>query len=240
MTEPQIVTPQVWLDAVHELRGEEKALTRQLDALSAKRRRLPAVEVDGSYRFTGHDGEVGFLDLFEGRRQLIVYHFMLPPDDDHVCEGCAMFVDQLPHLAHLHARDTSLALVSRAPYPGLAAVRDRMGWTVPWYSSFGSTFNRAMGVTTDDGESFALSVFLRDGDSISRTYVTDGRGVETLGTVWSLLDRTPFGRQETWQDAPPGRPQGAPYAWWRLHDDYDVAGGSACGCSSPRDVEAAR
>lgn len=243
MTDLQIVSPQAWLDAVHELRAEEKAVTRQLDALAAKRRQLPAVEVDREHRFTGPDGEVGLLDLFEGRRQLIVYHFMLPPDDDHICEGCAMFVDQLPHLAHLHARETSLVLVSRAPYPQLQAVRDRMGWTVPWYSSYGSTFNREMGVTTDAGDSFALSVFLRDGHAVYRTYVTDGRGVETLGTVWTLLDLTPFGRQETWEDTPDGRPQGPPYVWWRLHDDPGADPGAeqpGCGCSGTSDDEAAR
>lgn len=216
---PRIVDPPSWRDAIEQLRIEEKALTRQLDALAAKRRRLPMVEV-ADYGFTGPGGRTSLAGLFAGRPQLIVYHFMLPPDAHHICEGCAMFVDQLPHLAHLHARDTSLAVVSRAPLDQLQAVRERMGWTHPWYSSYGSEFNRDMGVTTDSGESFALSVFLRDGDSIYRTYVTEARGVETLGTPWTLLDLTPYGRQETWQDTPEGRPQSSPYAWWRLHDGY--------------------
>lgn len=134
-----------------------------------------------------------------------------------------MFTDHLPHLAHLRARDTSLALVSRAPFDELETVRPRMGWDVPWYSSAGGSFNRDMGVTTDAGESFALSVFLRDGDRVLRTYVTDGRGVEHLGSTWGLLDLTPLGRQQTWEDSPEGRPQTAPYAWWRLHDDHPAS-----------------
>lgn len=242
-----IVDPQQWRNAVEQLRAEEKAITRQLDALAAKRRRLPMLEIATDYRFTGPDGEVGLAELFAGRPQLIVYHFMLPPDAHHICEGCAMFVDQLPHLAHLHARDTSLAVVSRAPFDQLEAVRDRLGWTHPWYSSYGSGFNRDMGVTTDAGESFALSVFFREGDSIYRTYVTEARGVETLGTPWTLLDLTPYGRQETWQDTPEGRPQSSPYAWWRLHDDYPAVDGHGHTIGAPNeqatlfgDTEAAR
>lgn len=216
-----------WRAAIDALRVEEKAATRTLDALAAKRRRLPMVEFDADHRFAGPDGETDLLGLFEGRRQLIVYHFMLTPGSAHVCEGCSMFTDHLPDLAHLHARDTTLALVSRAPIDEIEPVRRRMGWTVPWYSSHGSDFNRDVGVTTDAGESFALSVFLRDGDRVLRTYVTDGRGVENLGTTWGLLDLTPFGRQERWEDTPAGRPQSPPYAWWRLHDDYEPVGTDA-------------
>ncbi len=220
MTDQPTVDVEQWQAAVDALRVEEKAVTRELDRLAAKRRRLPMVEVTADHRFTGPDGQLHLAELFEGRRQLIVDHFMLPPDADHVCEGCAMFTDHLPHLAHLHARDTTLALVSSAPLAQLEQVKRRMGWSVPWYSSHGSSFNRDMGVTSDAGESFALSVFLRDGERIHRTYVTDGRGVEALGTTWTLLDLTPFGRQETWEDTPDARPQGPPYAWWRLHDGY--------------------
>jgi predicted dithiol-disulfide oxidoreductase (DUF899 family) len=134
------------------------------------------------------------------------------------CEGCTMFVDQIGHLAHLHARDTSFALVSRAPVANLEAYRARMGWDVPWFSSEGTSFNEDLGV----GGGFALSVLVRDGDEIFRTYVTSGRGVEALGSVWTFLDLTPLGRQETWEDTPPGRPQGDPYTWWRRHDEYPV------------------
>ncbi|HEX2301222.1 MAG TPA: DUF899 family protein, partial [Pseudonocardiaceae bacterium] len=120
-------------------------------------------------------------------------------------------------LAHLHARDTSLVLVSRAPWSEIEAFRKRMGWTVPWYSSVGSTFDAAFDVTTG----FGLNVFLRDGEQVFRTYFTTGRGVEGLGSTWSFLDITPLGRQEDWEDSPAGWPQTRPYEWWRLHDEYD-------------------
>jgi predicted dithiol-disulfide oxidoreductase (DUF899 family) len=139
-----------------------------------------------------------------------------------------MFVDQIGHLAHLHARDTSFALVSRAPMTKIEAYRKRMGWTIPWYSSFESDFNVDFGVGPEtprpdvyqDGETFGLSVFLRDGDSIFRTYFTTARGVEALGSVWTFLDLTPLGRQEEWEDSPAGYPQSKPYEWWRRHDEY--------------------
>jgi predicted dithiol-disulfide oxidoreductase (DUF899 family) len=136
------------------------------------------------------------------------------------CPGCSMFVDNLGLPVHLHARDTSLALVSRAPLANIERYRKRMGWDHPWYSSDGSDFNRDMGVTTDQGESPGLSVFLRDGDDVFRTYFATARGLEAVGTVWSLLDLTPYGRQETWEDSPEGWPQTEPYQWWRRHDEY--------------------
>jgi predicted dithiol-disulfide oxidoreductase (DUF899 family) len=137
-----------------------------------------------------------------------------------------MVVDNLGHPAHLHARDTSLVLVSRAQLTKLEAYRERMGWTVPWYSSAGSDFNVDFGVTTDEGETFGLSVFLRDGDDVYRTYFTSGRGVEALGSNWTLLDLTPLGRQENWEDSPPGYPQTPPYVWWRRHDEYEDGSGT--------------
>lgn len=124
------------------------------------------------------------------------------------------------HLAHLHARDTSLALIARAPWPKLADFKQRMGWDIPWYSSYGSDFNYDFGRTTDNGEMFGTSVFLRENDKIYRTYFTERRAVEALGTTWSYLDLTPFGRQELWEDLPEGVPQSAPYQWWRHHDKY--------------------
>ena len=133
-----------------------------------------------------------------------------------------MFVDQVGHLAHLHARDTSFALVSIAPLEKIEAYRKRMGWTLPWVSSAASDFNRDFGLTTEGGESFGLSVFLRDGDKVYRTYFTTGRGVEALGSVWTLLDLTPLGRQEDWEDSPDGWQQTRPYAWWRRHDEYEA------------------
>jgi predicted dithiol-disulfide oxidoreductase (DUF899 family) len=139
------------------------------------------------------------------------------------CDGCSFVVDQIGHLSHLHARDTSFALVAIAPFEKIRKYKQRMGWTVPWFSSAGSAFNRDFGRTTDQGEMFGLSVFLRDGDQVFRTYFTSGRGVEALGSTWTFLDLTPYGRQETWEDSPKGWPQTPPYEWWRRHDDYEDA-----------------
>lgn len=215
MTARTIVSRAEWLAARELLLKEEKALTRAHDRLAAVRRRLPWERVEKAYLFRGPQGEAGLVDLFDGRRQLIVYHHMLKPADPAPCEGCGMVGDQIPHLAHLHARDTSLVFVSRAPSDEIEAFRKRMGWSMPWFSTTDS-FNADFGVT--DG--FGLNVFYRDGGDIYRTYFTTGRGVETLGTVWTLLDLTPLGRQETWEDSPEGTPRTAPYDWWRLHDEY--------------------
>jgi predicted dithiol-disulfide oxidoreductase (DUF899 family) len=226
MYAPHVVSDTDWAQAIAELRVEEKRGTRERDALAARRRRLPAVTMDDSYRFHGPDGDVALQGLFDGRRQLLLYHFMFAPGadgwPDAGCDGCSMFVDQIGHAAHFHARDTSLALVSRAPVERLQAYRERMGWTQPWYSSADSDFNRDLGLTTDGGESFALSVFYNDGGRILRTYFTDGRGVEALGSLWTFLDLTPLGRQETWEDSPDGVVQGEPYAGWRRHDEYEA------------------
>jgi predicted dithiol-disulfide oxidoreductase (DUF899 family) len=221
MNLPQIVPQDVWQVVRNDLLIKEKEATRARDALSAARRRLPMVQIDKQYVFVGPDGPASLHDLFEGRRQLLLYHFMFDPSEDEGCQGCSMFVDNIGHLAHLHARDTSLALVSRAPLAKIEPFKQRMGWSVPWFSSFGSDFNYDFGVTTDRGETFGLSVFLRDGDRIFRTYFTAGRGVEALGSNWTFLDLTPFGRQENWEDSPAGRPQTPPYQWWRHHDKYD-------------------
>jgi predicted dithiol-disulfide oxidoreductase (DUF899 family) len=221
---PNVVSPAEWQAALDEHRAKEKAATRARAALAAERRRLPMVRIEKDYVLEGPHGPARLVDVFEGRRQLLLYHFMFAPGvdgwPDAGCDGCSMFVDQIGHLAHLHARDTSFALVSRAPIASVEAYRRRMGWEVPWYSSAGTSFNEDFGITTDAGESFGLSVFLRDGDDVYRTYATSGRGVEALGSVWTFLDLTPCGRQEAWEDTPPGRPQGEPYAWWRRHDEY--------------------
>ncbi len=222
---PQVVSAAEWAVAREELLVKEKEATRARDALAAERRRLPMVEIEKDYVFTGAGGNASLLDLFDGRRQLILYHFMFAPDVEGWpaagCDGCSMFVDNIGHLAHLHARDTSLVLVSRAPVASIEAYRERMGWTVPWFSSIGSDFNVDFGVTTDRGETFGLSVFLREGDSVFRTYFTSGRGVEALGSNWTFLDLTPLGRQEDWEDSPAGYPQTSPYDWWRRHDEYE-------------------
>ena len=224
MNLPPVVSAEEWQAAHEELLAKEKEATRARDALAAERRRQPMVEIDKPYVFEGPEGEATLLDPFEGRRQLILYHFMFAPGVDGWpsagCDGCSMVVDNLGHLAHLHARDTSFVLVSRAPIASIESYRERMGWTVPWFSSAGSDFNVDFGVTTEQGETFGLSVFLRDGERVYRTYFTSERGVEALGSVWTFLDLTPLGRQEDWEDSPPGRPQGPRYVWWRRHDEY--------------------
>lgn len=217
---PPVVSDAEWHAELRTLRDREKALTRQLDALAASRRRLPMSVVDPGYRFVGEDGERSLVDLFDGRRQLIVYHFMFGADWDAGCDGCSWVVDAMSHPAHLNARDVSLVLVSRAPLDRLLAYRDRMGWKLPWYSSAGTTFNEDMGATVDGQEHHGLSVFLRSGESVWRTYFTEDRGVEHLGSHWTYLDLTPYGRQESWEDAPPGWPQDPTYSWQRRHDEY--------------------
>jgi predicted dithiol-disulfide oxidoreductase (DUF899 family) len=147
---------------------------------------------------------------------------MFGPDWEAGCEGCSMVVVNMGHPAHLLARDMSRVLVSRAPLQKIEAYKARMGWTAPWYSSFGSDFNYDFGVTIDADEDAGLSVFLRDGDNIYQTYFTTARGIEYLGSNWTYVDLTPFGRQESWEDSPAGWPQSPPYAWWRRHDEYDA------------------
>jgi predicted dithiol-disulfide oxidoreductase (DUF899 family) len=225
MNLPPVVSPGEWQAAHEKVLAKEREATRARDALAAERRRLPMVEVETDYVFEGRGGQASLLDMFEGRRQLIVYHFMFAPGapgwPTAGCDGCSMFVDQVGHLAHLHARDTSFALVSRAELDKIEPYRERMGWDIPWYSAAGNGFNRDFGITSDEGDTFGLSVFLRDGDRVFRTYSTTARGVEALGSVWTFLDLTPLGRQETWEDTPEGRPQTPPYQWWRRHDEYE-------------------
>ena len=226
---PPVVSQDEWEGAREGLLVKEKELTRAHDALAAARRRLPRVRIEKDYVFDGPDGKARLLDVFEGRRQLIVYHFMFGPHQEVGCDGCSLFADQVTHLAHLRARNTSFAFVSRAPLAKIETYRKRMGWKIPWYSSFGSDFNVDFGVgpetpqegTYQDGENFGLSVFIREGEEIFRTYFTSRRGTETLGPVWTFLDVTPLGRQEDWEDSPPGYPQGPPYDWWRRHDEYE-------------------
>ncbi|HYZ02155.1 MAG TPA: DUF899 domain-containing protein [Candidatus Binatia bacterium] len=229
---PNVVSTEEWQAANDRLIAREKALMKQGDALAAERRRQPMMRIEKEYEFEGPDGKASLLDLFEGRRQLFVYNFMFGPNQDVGCDGCSMLVDQLTHLSHLHARDTSFALVSRAPFEKLERYRRRMGWDVPWYSWAGGDYGVDLGLSPpepqpdqdQDGEMFALNAFLRDGDEIYRTYFTSWRGVEAIGSVWSLLDRSALGRQESWEDSPPGYPQTSPYVWWRRHDEYGEAG----------------
>jgi predicted dithiol-disulfide oxidoreductase (DUF899 family) len=213
---PPIVDKQEWTRAHQALLAKEKDATRARDALAAERRRQPMFEVATDYEFDGPDGRVALPGLFEGRPQLILYHFWFPPDGD-PCGGCSMFTDQVSELAHLNARDVTFAIISTAPQDQIVALKARMGWEMPWYTVVGDRFQKDQGTS----EYFALQVFLRDGDRVFQTYETRGRGVEALGSVWTFLDLTPLGRQEEWEDTPPGRPQTPPYKWWRRHDKYD-------------------
>jgi len=205
-----------WRSALGELLRREKAHMKASDELAAVRRQLPWIKLSKDYKFEGPDGSMSFSTLFNGRRQLIVYHHMLKPNDSSPCSGCSMVADQIPHLEHLHQRDTSLVFVSSAPYVEISQFADRMGWTFPWYSTI-DNFNADFDITTG----FGVNVFYRgDEGDIYRTYFTTDRAVETLGTIWTFLDLTPMGRQESWERSPKGTTQTAPFGWWRLHDEY--------------------
>jgi predicted dithiol-disulfide oxidoreductase (DUF899 family) len=230
---PDVVSREEWLAARRELLEKEKRFTRERDALNADRRRLPMVEIEKDYVFHGPDGsELRLADLFEGRSQLVVYHFMWLYDKDTGCASCSGFADQIGHLSHLNARDTTFACISNAAIGRIDAFKARMGWAFPWYSSLGSDFNYdfhvtfdesrapveynyrsrdelvALGVPLDEWEQpfdlHGLSVFLRDGDRVFHTYSTYARGTDALGFISNFLDVTPLGRQEEWEE-PAGR-----------------------------------
>jgi predicted dithiol-disulfide oxidoreductase (DUF899 family) len=220
MQTPAIVTPQEWEQARLELLVREKEVTRARDVLAAERRRMPWTAVEKSYAFEGPEGTVSLLDLFEGRRQLIVYRAFFEPGvngwPEHACVGCSLMADQVSDLAHLHARDTSLVFASRAPQADIQRMTARMGWTIPWYT-ITDGFDADFGV----GEWHGHNAFIRDGDRIFRTYFVNDRGDEGMGTTWSYLDITALGRQEEWEDSPEGYPQTPPYRWWQYHDMYE-------------------
>ena len=220
MNMPPIVSPQEWEAARQELLVKEKEVTRARDALAAERRRMPRMAVEKDYAFDGPNGRASLLDVFAGRRQLIVYRYFYEPGvagwPESGCPGCSLVADQVAHLAHLNARDTTLAFVSRAPQAEIARWRAHMGWEIPWYT-LTDDFDLDHGVDEWHG----TNAFLRDGDQIVRTYFVNNRGDESMGSTWSYLDLTALGRQETWEDSPEGYPQTPPYRWWRLHDRYD-------------------
>jgi predicted dithiol-disulfide oxidoreductase (DUF899 family) len=233
---PPIASLENWLTARKALLAKEKQLTKAQDEVAAARRRLPMVQIDKSYRFEGPDGTKGLLDLFDGRRQLIVYHFMFDPAWENGCPGCTGLVNALGDLSMLAQRDTSFALISRAPLAKLERYKVSRGWRWPWYSSFGSDFNYDFHVTFDEsvapvlhnyndkaelerrgqarfakGESHGMSVFFRHDDTVFHTYSTFARGCEGLTDSYSLLDLTPYGRQEDFEDSPAGWPQRPTY-----------------------------
>ena len=219
MSMPPIVSPEEWASAREELLVKEKKVTRARDALAAERRRMPRMAVEKGYRFEGPDGPVSLLDLFDGRSQLIVYRFFYEDGvkgfPEHGCPGCSFLADQVAHLAHLNARDTTLVFVSRAPQENIAQWKARMGWEMPWYT-ITDEFDSDFGV----GEWHGTNAFIREGDDVFRTYFIDNRGDEHMGSTWSYLDITALGRQEEWEDSPEGYPQTPPYQWWSLHDEY--------------------
>jgi predicted dithiol-disulfide oxidoreductase (DUF899 family) len=224
METPPIVPLAQWEAARLRLLTTEKEVTRARDALAARRRRMPWLAVRKDYRFDGPDGPVSLPELFEGRRQLIVYRAFFEPGvfgwPDHACRGCSLVTgDQVGHLAHLHARDTTLVFVSRAPQPAIERLKARMGWTMPWYSM---TDNGDAVFDTDFGvaEWHGTNAFIRDGDRVFRTYFINNRGDEALGGTFSYLDMTALGRQEDWEDSPEGYPSGPAYQWWNWHDEY--------------------
>ncbi|MEU6076285.1 DUF899 domain-containing protein [Micromonospora sp. NPDC047074] len=220
MIDLTVVSRDKWLDARKELLDHEKELTRLRDKVNAMRRHLPAVAVEKDYTFTGPAGTVRLPDMFEGRRQLIIYHFMFDPEWSEGCPSCSLVVDNVGHLAHLHSADTALAVVSRAPFSTTDPFRSRMGWDIPWYSSHGSDFNYDFRVTNDPavapveynfkdattlaaegltafikGEGHGVSVFVRDGDRVLHTYSAYGRGLDLLVNTYNYLDLAPLGRQ---------------------------------------------
>jgi predicted dithiol-disulfide oxidoreductase (DUF899 family) len=219
MKSPPIVSPEEWDAAREDLLVKEKELTRARDALAAERRRMPWMPVEKEYAFEGPNGPATLRDLFEGRRQLIVYRFFYEEGvrgfPEHGCPGCSFVADQVAHLAHLNARDTTLAFASRAPQPDIERWQARMGWEMPWYT-ITDDFDADFGVAEWHG----TNAFILDGERIFRTYFVDARGDEAMGSTWNYLDITALGRQEEWEDSPEGYPQTPPYQWWRLHDEY--------------------
>jgi predicted dithiol-disulfide oxidoreductase (DUF899 family) len=215
----QIVDAEQWQQAWDEMLVKEKELTHARDALAAQRRRMPWTEITKPYEFDGPEGRVGLLDLFAGRRQLVLYRAFFEPGvygwPEHPCPGCSMIADQVAHLAHLNARDTTLVFASRAPQAEIERAKERMGWKMPWYTITDS-FDVDFGVDEWHG----TNAFIHDEDRVYRTYFTFNRGDEALGTTWSYLDITALGRQETWEDSPEGYPQTPPYGWWNWHDEY--------------------
>jgi predicted dithiol-disulfide oxidoreductase (DUF899 family) len=223
MAFPEVVSREQWLEARLRLLAEEKNETRRRDALNAERRRLPMVRIEKEYPFEGGQGPVTLAGLFGDSSQLIIHHIMFGPGWDAACPSCTNFIDELSDglLAHLRARDTAFALVSRAPLAKIAAYRTQRGWTVPWYSSYGSDFNYDFQVTLDQSvpqvrynyrpepelltsersrEMPGTSCFLREGNEIFHTYSTYGRGNEYTPSLYSMLDLTALGRQEDWEE----------------------------------------
>jgi predicted dithiol-disulfide oxidoreductase (DUF899 family) len=223
MNTPPIASPEEWEAARLQLLVKEKELTRARDALAAERRRIPWLAVEKEYAFIGPDGPMSLVDLFAGRRQLIVYRAFFEPGvmgwPERPCRGCSQIADHTGQSAHLNARDTTLAFVSRAPQADIERAQARMGWQhIPWYT-LTDDFDADFGVDEWHG----TNAFIRDGDRVFRTYFLNNRGDEMLGSTWGYLDITALGRQEEWEDSPEGYPQTPPYAWLNWNDNYGEA-----------------
>lgn len=214
---PQVVMRTEWQRERDALLQAEKDLTRARDALNARRRRLPMVRIDTEYVFDSPRGPLKLIDLFEGRDQLIVYHNMLTAD--HICPGCSQVSDHLMnHWEHLHARRTSFCMTAHASLERIEAVKTRMGWTFPWVSCEHNRFHEDL--VAAQNTPFGFLVFIQRAGEVFQTWFTAGRGAETPTNTFSMLDLTPWGRQESWEDSPPGWPQEPVYSWQRLHDEY--------------------
>ncbi len=216
---PPIVSAQEWEASRKQLLAKEKAVMRARDELAAERRRMPWLPVEKRYEFAGPKGKVSLLDLFDGRRQLIVYRAFFEPGvkgwPDHACVGCSFVADQVADVHHLNARDTTLVFASRAPQQDIERLQARMEWKIPWFTITDS-FDKDFGVAEWHG----TNAFIRNGDQVFRTYFIDARGDEQMGNTWNYLDITALGRQEKWEDSPEGYPQTEPYNWWKWHDSY--------------------
>jgi predicted dithiol-disulfide oxidoreductase (DUF899 family) len=222
MNTPPIVDREQWQQAWEQLLVQEKALTRARDELAARRRRMPWTAVETEYKFHGPNGTLGLLDLFAGRRQLVVYRAFFEPGvhgwPEHACPGCSMIADHVGHLAHLNARDTTLVFASRADQADIRRLKQRMGWSIPWVT-ITDDFDVDFGVEAWHG----TNAFIHERDRVFRTYFVNNRGDEASGNTWSYLDITALGRQEDWEDSPDGYPQTPPYQWWNWHDNYASA-----------------
>jgi predicted dithiol-disulfide oxidoreductase (DUF899 family) len=230
----KVVSPTAWRRARAAMTAREKTHMRAGDAVAAARRRMPWMEIAQGSAVEGPGGRVGLQERVAGRKQLLLYHFRVGPQvegwPDKGCVGCSMVADQICHLDHVHARDITFAMVSVAPLADIERLRERFGWNRwPW-SSGTAQFNRDLDVSDQSGNSFGLNIFYRDGNDIYRTHFVARRGIEAFGTSWSFFDVTPMGRQENWQDAPAGTPQGEPYDWWRRHGEYDAGAVGARHC----------
>jgi predicted dithiol-disulfide oxidoreductase (DUF899 family) len=215
---PPIVDADTWRRQLDELRRREKAATRELDAIAAQRRRLPMVALP-DYTLQGEEGPVRLVDVFDGRSQLITYHHMWSPGTEWQCGGCTGFTSQFTRLDFLTAYDARFVIVTQGPIEEALAYKEKVGNQMTWYSTADSSFGTD--VDAPPGGGFGVNVFLRDGDSVYRTWHTDGRGTEQLSHTFPLIDLLPWGRQEPWQESPDGWPQSQTYEGWL--DTPDIA-----------------